>query len=257
MSERAIVIDPMAPYCGLPPAPADLAAAWNGDWRLLLALAVLACAVLLSPRRRLFMAGWLTLVVAFVSPLCALTVALFAARSVHHLLLLTVAAPLLGAALPQLGRRVPAGMALLATAVVLTLWHVPAVYSWAWQSHGAYAFMQVALLVPATLFWAAVLITLTNPQAVHASAIVGGLAQIAALAGVMGLIGAVLTFAPEALYAEHGLAPLAYGLQPLEDQQLGGLLMWAPGLLPLALIAAALLRQAWQRAAQAAEVAAS
>lgn len=257
MSDRAIVIDPAAPYCGLPPAPTDLAAAWNGDWRLLLALAVLACAVVLSPRRRLFVAGWLTLVVAFVSPLCALTVALFAARSVHHLLLLTVAAPLLGAALPRLGQRVSSGMALLATAVALALWHVPVVYSWAWQSHGAYAFMQVALLLPATLFWAAVFIPLARQQALHASTIVGALAQIAALAGVMGLIGAVLTFAPDALYVEHGLAPLAYGLQPLEDQQLGGLLMWAPGLLPLALIAAALLRQAWLRAAHASEVVAS
>lgn len=256
MSTRAIVIDPVAPYCGLPPAPADLMSAWNGDWRLLLALAVLACAVVWAQQRKLFVAGWLALVVAFVSPLCALTVALFAARSVHHLLLLTVVAPLLGTALPQLGRRVPSSMALLATVVALALWHVPAVYSWAWQSHGAYALMQVALLLPATLFWAALVGALAGRQPLQTSAIVGVLAQIAALAGVMGLIGAVLTFAPDVLYVEHGLAPLAYGLDPLEDQQLGGLLMWAPGLLPLAWISAAFLRRAWRHAAGHTEVAA-
>lgn len=245
-----------APYCGMPPAPEQLLQAWNSDWRLLTALALLAAAgVLVAPaRRKAFGLGWLALVLAFVSPLCALTTALFAARSVHHVWLLTVAAPLLGAALPQLARRVPSGPALLATLVVLALWHVPQMYALAWQSHAVYWGLQLALVVPAVVFWAGIFAGGQGGAA--ASHSVGALAQMAALAGVMGLIGAVLTFAPTVLYPEHGLAPLAYGLQPLQDQQLGGLLMWVPGLLPLAAIAGAVLCQAWRQAAHTAQVAA-
>lgn len=245
-----------APYCGVAPTPLDWYLAWNGDWRLLLALAVCGGAVVWAQRRTCFALGWLALVLAFVSPLCALTVALFAARSLHHLLLLTVAAPLLGAAWPQCRRWLASGRALLLTVVVLALWHVPQVYSWAWQSHVVYWGMQVALLLPAVVLWSHWLAARTQPQAVRSEALVGAVAQMAALAGVMGLIGAVLTFAPQPLYAEHGLAALAYGLQPLQDQQLGGLLMWVPGLLPLAFMAGSVLYQAWQGAVRGAEVAA-
>lgn len=236
----------MPTYCGLPPVPADLPVAWNGDWRLLVALAVLALAVRLTPRRGLFAAGWLALVVAFVSPLCALTVALFSARAVHHLLLLTVAAPLLGAAFVQLERHVASGVALIAVMVVLALWHVPAIYAQVWHSELWYWGMQLALLLPAAAFWSRTFAVLKGPRS--SAEVLTSLAQMGALAGVMGLIGAVLTFAPQVLYPEHALAGLAYGLQPLEDQQLAGLLMWVPGFGPLAVIAAFTLRSAWRQA---------
>jgi len=45
----------------------------------------------------------------------------------------------------------------------------------------------------------------------------------------MGLLGAVLAFAPRPLYEPHLLTTLPFGLTALEDQQLGGLLMWVPG----------------------------
>ncbi|WP_455555882.1 cytochrome c oxidase assembly protein [Comamonas sp.] len=241
-------------YCGLPPAPADLPAAWNGDWRLLLALTVLAAAVRYTQRRGLFAAGWLVLVVAFVSPLCALTVALFSARALHHLLLLSVAAPLLGAAFVQLGQRVASGVALMVVVVVLALWHVPAVYTQVWGSELWYWAMQLALLLPAAAFWSRILAVLRAGAEVSSDRILTALSHIGALAAVMGLIGAVLTFAPEVLYAEHGLAGLAYGLQPLEDQQLAGLLMWVPGFVPLAVIAGAVLYRAWHHATQQASV---
>ncbi len=44
----------------------------------------------------------------------------------------------------------------------------------------------------------------------------------------MGLLGALITFAARPLYAPHFLTTLAWGLEPLEDQQLAGLIMWAP-----------------------------
>lgn len=228
-----------SPYCGLPPAPADLVGAWNTDWRLWLVLAALAVALRWAPSRRCHALGWLALVVAFASPLCALTVSLFAARSLHHVWLLVVVAPLLGAAWPRWGERVPSYLLLLATLTALVLWHVPVVYALAWQSHVVYALLQLALLVPAVMWWSHMLAGMRGPQAsTHA---ITALSHLAVLAGVMGLIGAVLTFAPEVLYPEHGLAMLAYGLQPLQDQQLAGLLMWVPGFVPLAVAAGGVL----------------
>jgi hypothetical protein len=84
-------------YCGPPPAPEGLWAAWNLDPALLAALAVLA---LVLGSSRPGAAAVAVLLVAFVSPLCALSSALFAARTVHHVLLVAVAAPLLAAAWP-------------------------------------------------------------------------------------------------------------------------------------------------------------
>ena len=57
------------------------------------------------------------------------------------------------------------------------------------------------------------------------------LAAIAALLATMvqmGVLGALITFAPSALYAPHWSTTAAWGLAPLEDQQLAGLVMWAP-----------------------------
>jgi putative membrane protein len=60
----------------------------------------------------------------------------------------------------------------------------------------------------------------------------------------MGMLGALLTFARRPLYAPHADTTLAYGLTPLADQQLAGLVMWVPAALPY-LLAAALLAGAW------------
>ncbi len=44
----------------------------------------------------------------------------------------------------------------------------------------------------------------------------------------MGVLGAVITFAARPLYAPHLYSTLSWGLSPLEDQQLGGVIMWVP-----------------------------
>jgi putative membrane protein len=219
-------------YCGPPPAPEALWAAWNLDPVLLGALVVLA---LVAGRSRPGAAAVCVLAVAFVSPLCALSSALFAARAVHHVLLIAVAAPLLAAAWPA---RRPRGIALpfAVSTAVLWGWHLPAAYDLALSNVAVYWAMQASLLVSATVFWRAVLAPSAPVPAVLA--VVGGYVQMA-------LLGALLTFAPDALYALHQSAPLAWGLAPLADQQLGGLIMWVPGGLPYAVMAALVGRRAW------------
>ena len=219
-------------YCGPPPAPGALWAAWNLDPVLVGALALLALAVGCS---RPGAAAVCVLALAFVSPLCALSSALFAARAVHHVLLVAVAAPLLAAAWPARRAR---GIALpfAVSTALLWGWHLPAAYDLALSNVAVYWAMQVSLLASATAFWRAVLAPGAAVPAVLA--VVGGYVQMA-------LLGAVLTFAPEALYAIHRSAPLAWGLAPVADQQLGGLIMWVPGGLPYGMAGAILGRRAW------------
>lgn len=53
----------------------------------------------------------------------------------------------------------------------------------------------------------------------------------------MGFLGALLVFASGPLFATHFMTTQAFGLTPLEDQQLAGLLMWVPAFLPYAGVA--------------------
>jgi cytochrome c oxidase assembly factor CtaG len=43
-----------------------------------------------------------------------------------------------------------------------------------------------------------------------------------------GVLGALMTLAPRVLYQPQTAAALEWGLTPLEDQQLAGLIMWVP-----------------------------
>lgn len=221
-------------YCGPAPAPAELWLSWNLDPPLLLALALAACALRRSPAGLL---GVASLVVAFVSPLCALSAALFSARVVHHVILVAVAAPLLALALPA-RRTIAPGLGFVAATAVLWGWHLPAAYDLALSDIGVYWLMQATLLGSAAVFW----------RAVFAAVEVSGTALLFILAGYMqmGLLGALLTFAPQPLYALHAVAPLAWGFSPLGDQQLGGLVMWVPAGLPYALWGALAARRGWR-----------
>ncbi|RQP04744.1 MAG: cytochrome c oxidase assembly protein [Paracoccus sp. BP8] len=233
-------------YCGPPPEPGGLWSSWNLDPVLIAALLLsLAWGLRHAEARTLFLAGWTGLVLAFVSPLCALTTALFSARAVHHLLLVGLAAPAFAAGLPL--RRVPAAAGFAATGLALVIWHVPAAYSAAWNSAAVYWLMQAALFVPAWAFWSAVFL----PGDRSAEALLVHALLVGALAGTMGLIGAVLAFSDRVLYPQHLAGSWAWGVEALADQQAAGLVMWVPGLVPLALVAALMLRRVWRLGAAA------
>lgn len=226
------------PYCGPPPRPGDLLGQWNFDPLLLIALAAGFILVLVVARRRrpIGTLAVAALVVIFVSPLCAAGSALFSARAVHHVLLVTVAAPLF-ALLGEQSRTRNIPLPLLGSTIILWAWHIPALYTAALDDHALFWLMQISLLTSAVWFWRALFAADADLPAVFAA--------LVAAAGQMGLLGALLTFTPRALYPHHMLAPLAYGLDPLRDQQLAGLIMWVPAMLPYALIAAILARRAW------------
>lgn len=224
-------------YCGPAPVPQDIWASWNFDPWLVGAL-VAAWAIWRQTGRRdrtgthCFRAAGLLAILAFISPLCALSAALFSARVVHHLILIGGVAPLLAIALPW--RRGPSlflSLAAVLHAVVVWSWHAPAPYVFALSSDPAYWFMQVTLLLSAWLFWREVFAKQANTGATVV-ALLGTIMQ-------MGLLGALLVFAPQPLFAPHLATTLAFGITPLADQQLAGLFMWVPAFLPYAGVAIA------------------
>lgn len=207
-------------YCGPPPLPAALAESWNFDPVVVLPLVVLLM-VALRRQDSCLAGGVAVLAVAFVSPLCALSTALFSARVLHHVLLIACAAPLLAMALLR-GRGGGARVLFLLHLAVVWIWHAPGPYGWALDSGTAYWLMQASLLGSAVLLWRA---ALSAPAGV-------GIALLAGTAMQMGFLGALLVFAGRSLYAPHLMTTEPFGLSPLEDQQLAGLLMWVPAALP-------------------------
>src|SRR3546814_13576847 len=78
--------------------------------------------------------------------------------------------------------------------------------------------MQISLLLSACGLWVALLQS-SAPKA--AAALLAMMVQ-------MGLLGALLTFSGSALYAPHLLTNQAWGMSPLQDPQLAGLIMLVP-----------------------------
>ena len=219
-------------YCGPAPAPADLLSRWNFDpW----ALAVLVVLAIWAGRTRPDIAAIVVLAFAFLSPLCALSSALFSARVVHHVLLVAIAAPLLALSRPA---RAPmsVGLPFLLATAALWLWHAPVAYDAALGNMALYWLMQASLFGSAFVFWRG---AFSQPGG-------SGIVWVFLAYLAMGMLGAILTLAPGAVYATHAIAPFMWGLTPLSDQQLGGLIMWMPAGLPFAVWGGMLARRAWR-----------
>lgn len=227
------------PWCGTPPAPAELWMRWNLDPVLLGVLLVLMIwhahrtgFLHRSDERRAtarlcFIGGWGALTLGLISPICALSVALFSARIAQHMWLVLIAAPLLTLAGPvSLAPRatiVPKAQYSLfsggtAFAVCLWLWHAPLLYALTFTSDLAYWTMHVTLIGSALILWRSMLGG-------------NGLGRVGVIFFTflqMGLLGALITLAPRILYGPHVLTASLWGFSPLRDQQLGGLIMWIP-----------------------------
>lgn len=197
-----------------------------------------------------FGAGWLVLAIALAGPVEALGGALFSAHMLQHELLMVLAAPLLVTGRPleasawslaprwrrllgnafhrrgwQATWRVavdPLG-AWMIHAVALWAWHIPVLFEAALAHEGVHALQHASFVGSALLFWWSVL--------ARASPAAGGAALASVFTTMLhtGGLGALLTFAPTPWYAHYFVTTSAYGLSPLEDQQLGGLVMWVPG----------------------------
>jgi len=208
-----------------------------------------------------FVLGWLALVVALVSPLHALGEALFSAHMVQHELLMTIAAPLLVLgrplvpalfALPAASRRGASswtqrpwvralwgritrpGTAWLLHAIAIWGWHAPGLYDATLANDFIHTLQHVSFLGTALLFWWTVL---------HPSWSGRGMALLSLFTTMLhtGALGAILTVSATVWNPAYATSTRAWGLTPLEDQQLGGLIMWIPGGIAYLVAALALL----------------
>jgi len=207
-----------------------------------------------------FFGGLATLLAALESPLDSLADQLFSAHMTQHLLLLTVAPPLLvwgrpvfvwlwAFPLPQ-RRRIghwwndaralhathallmrPLTVWLLAS-VALWFWHMPGPYGWALADERVHVLEHLCFLLTALAFWTLVLRPYGGQRGGQGMALI----LVATYALHNGLLGALLVFASQPYYPAYATAH--YGLTPLEDQQLAGLIMWVPaGMLQLVTLA--------------------
>lgn len=183
-----------------------------------------------------FLGGWFAIAIALVSPLDRAAERSFALHMVQHELLMLVAPPLLilgrpfaalAVTLPPRALRVaawPLAVPPLAAwslhAAALWIWHLPRWFDAGGTSDAVHALQHACFFWSALLFWWTVFRRVSN-----------GTAALYLLTTLIhsGALAALLTFAPAALYAGA----------TLEQQQLGGLIMWVPA--GYALLAAALL----------------
>ena len=216
-----------------------------------------------------FVAGWVALALALLSPLDTLGGELFAVHMAQHEVLMLIAAPLLviGRPLPvflwafstkwraALGR---AAQTLLVRGVwggltrPLTAWALHAFALWAWHAprlfeaalvhRGVHDLQHISFLATALLFWSALL---------HARARETQGAAILYLFTTTvhtGVLGALITFGAHPWYPAYLATAPHWGFTALEDQQLGGLIMWVPGSLVYVGVALTLLAR-WINAA--------
>ena len=200
-------------------------------------------------RRReavLFLAGWVTLALALVSPLHEAGERSFTLHMVEHELIMLPAALLLAAAsaggtlmwgLPRalrpgvgsLTRAVsPVWRALtepvtatLIQAVTMIGWHLPAVFDRALDSTAWHIAQHASFLAAGLIFWSAMLHS-------RRPLLAAGCLFVTSMIG--GALGALMSFSTSPWY--HGYAVMGLsglGLDPVTDQRLAGLLMWIPG----------------------------
>jgi putative membrane protein len=197
-----------------------------------------------------FAAGWLALAIALVSPLHPWGNVLFSAHMMQHEILMLVAAPLfvMGQPLIAFLKAIPGRWARhlvqwtkpawfqatwrLATqpfvawlfhAVVLWTWHIPSLFHAALESEVVHALQHVSFLLSALLFWWAVFHGRQRAMSYGA-----GVLYMFTTAVHSGVLGALITLATVTWYPDYAHRTAAWGLTPLEDQQLGGLIMWVP-----------------------------
>ena len=246
-------------HAGEPLQPHDAWWAWNLDPLVLLVMAGSVAAYVAgwrptadTPGRRAAFAGAVgALVIALVSPVDVMSSTMVSAHMVQHVLLVLVAAPLLAVAAPGAamlrgtpaivreaarGARRTAGLDAgrlrrlrhpvarwLLYVVTLWLWHASVLYGAAVENEGVHVVEHVTFLGTAFLVWSAIL----GPERARVPRGLGLLGVFTL--GLQGIfLSALITFAPEPWYSAYLVPPPGWGLDPLSDQQLAGVLMWVP-----------------------------
>ena len=191
-------------------------------------------------------AGWASLFAALISPLHWLGERVFTFHMIEHEIVMAVAAPLMVLArpigtmlwgLPGIVKRYSVSLvrqpqvralwktisevrnATLLHAVAIWGWHAPGLFDTAVANVVAHRLQHLSFFVTAILFWWSVM--RRGDYGVGAFHVFVTMLHTSAL-------GALMALAPRVLYGAQTLHSLEWGLTPIEDQQLAGVVMWIP-----------------------------
>jgi cytochrome c oxidase assembly factor CtaG len=197
-----------------------------------------------------YASGWTALVVALVSPVHPLGESLLSVHMTQHSILMLVAAPLLVMSRPLAPylfglpwgwrhRIVGIGklrsfqtvwqfmtdpfVASIVGGIALWVWHMPALYQRTLESDLVHSAQHITFLITALLFWWAIIYGRRGRRSYGASA-----AYLFITAIHTSILGALMTLSQSLWYPVYADRTDAWGLTPLEDQQLAGLVMWVP-----------------------------
>ena len=189
-----------------------------------------------------FVAGLVVMLLALNGPLHDLSDSLlFSAHMVQHLVLTLIVPPLLisgtPAALFRQALRSPAVAAVArfisrpvvcfaAFNVVIAGWHFPILYNFALAHHPVHIGQHLMFLVVAVLMWWPLLSPL--PELPRLSYPLQML-YCFLMTIPMSLVAIFITYADDVLYPSYASAPRIWQISPLQDQLIGGLIMWIPG----------------------------
>jgi putative membrane protein len=197
-----------------------------------------------------FWAGWTALALSLLSPLHWLSERLFSAHMIEHEVLMAVAAPLFVLArpggallwgLPARWRPVLGGVgqvravsllwrghsdplaATLLHGAAIWLWHIPALFEAALLNEALHWLQHLSFLVTGLFFWWALIYGRARRHGYGAAVI-----YLFATATHTGFLGVLLAVSKRPWYPIQTEFAAEWGLTPLEDQQLAGLVMWVP-----------------------------
>jgi putative membrane protein len=166
---------------------------------------------------------------------------LFSAHMVQHLVLTLVVPPLLISGTPAslfrpaLRSRAVAAVArviarpafgFVAFNVVIAAWHVPTLYNYALAHHPVHILQHLTFLVVAVLMWWPLLSPLPElPRLSYPMQLL----YCFLMTIPMSIVAIYIALADSILYPAYASAPRVWQISPMQDQLIGGLVMWIPG----------------------------
>jgi putative membrane protein len=190
--------------------------------------------------------GWLSLAGSLVSPLHWLGEHLFTFHMIEHEIIMAISAPLLvlanpvGTLLWGLPRRIrvlighsmrhkavnipwrwisDGSHATLLHGIAIWVWHAPVLFDDAVNDVAIHRLQHLSFFLSAVLFW----------WSVFRRSEAGAAAwQVFITMLHTSALGALTALAPRVLYGAQTVSAATWGLTPLEDQQLAGIVMWVP-----------------------------
>jgi putative membrane protein len=189
-----------------------------------------------------FVGGLVAILLALNGPLHDLSDwYLFSAHMVQHLVLILIMPPLLLHGVPDWMLRPvirirPLGwlarlvtfpiVAFALNNIIFLAWHFPGPYDLMMRNHDVHVTMHLMIMVTGTIMWWPVMSPLPELPRIAAPL---QMLYLFVLGIPMMISAAMITFSKGELYSWYAEAPRIFGITVLDDQRLGGVIMWVPG----------------------------